>query len=342
MSNMQARAPRPAGNPKRTMTAQLRALRNTAMVMFAVFMILLLAFVWMVTAINKKPSAKSEGTTTTTTAQASGVQDSEVATTPEVTDTTPEPTTVAAHASYPEGTKLIALTFDDGPCQYTPEVLDALERNGVVATFFMLGQNVKDTDAAVIQRMLDLGCELGNHTWSHQILTKVDENGAYEELQKCDDALMEKVGQHATVIRPPTGAGLKNYGMYQYALDNKEYLVNWNASSCPSDWQEPALGDADYTAQYVIDHAIEYDMVLLHDSHKSTVESLDKMIAGLKEKGYVFVTVSQLLEATSDKIGIEEAHAAGWTAAVEAYPGGPVYGVRYEYQNDKFVFEDKP
>ncbi|MBO4928068.1 MAG: polysaccharide deacetylase family protein [Clostridiales bacterium] len=344
MSHMQYNSQRPtSGNPKRTMTAQLRALANTAAVLAAVFMILLVAFVWMVTSINKRSgSSDKEKETSVTTTTAANPESQTDNTSEEPPESTTEATTLAAHASYPEGTKLIALTFDDGPdATLTPQVLDALERNGVVATFFMIGQNVSGTDAAVIQRMLDLGCEIGNHTWSHQILTQVDENEAYDQLAKCDQALMEKVGQKATVIRPPTGAGLKQEGLFKYSVDNHEYVVNWNDSSCPQDWQAPALGDADYTAQYVIDHAIDGDMVLLHDSHKSTVESLDKMIAGLKEKGYVFVTVTQLLEARTEGLNMETATSKGWTTAVEAYPGGPLYGIRYAFSSEKMIFEKK-
>ena len=337
----------PSG-PKRSLNAQLRALSNTALSLLAVLMILLLAFVVMVNAINKRKSDKKSDTTTTTTiAEQSSDPSADVSadvTVPE--DTTTEATTEAtvpeAHATYPAGTKLIALTFDDGPCENTAQVLDTLEKHGIVATFFMLGQNVSGADPAILQRMLDLNCEIGNHTWSHTILSKVDADQAYEELRKCDEALMQKIGQKATVIRPPQGAGLTNTGLFKYALENKEYVINWNDASCPADWQKPAMGDAHYTAQHVIDNASEYDCVLLHDSHKSTADSLDEMITGLKEKGYVFVTVSQLLEATSDKIGIEDARAQGWTEAVEAYPGGPVYGVRYEYSSNKYVFGKKP
>ncbi|MBR5974132.1 MAG: polysaccharide deacetylase family protein [Clostridiales bacterium] len=347
MSHMNTQRPRPSsGNPKRTMTAQLRALANTTAVMAAIFMVLLVAFVWMVTAINKsssKDDTDSKETSATSSSAVANLSSDAGTTTPEPTDTTPPETSAAAHASYPEGTKLIALTFDDGPCDYTPQVLEALERNGVVATFFVIGQNVSGTDAAVLQKMLDLGCEIGNHTWSHQILTQVDEEGAYEQLSKCDAAIEEKVGQKATVIRPPTGAGLKQEGLFRYSVDNREYVVNWNDSSCPQDWQAPALGDADYTAQYVIDNAIDGDMVLLHDSHKSTVDSLDKMIAGLKEKGYVFVTVTQLLEARVGNLTMDEAAAKGWDTSklVQAYDGGPIYGIRYAFSSEKMIFEKK-
>ena len=345
MSYMPAKSPRTGGgNPKRTMTAQLRALGNTVAVLATVFMVLLVAFVWMVTAIKKKSNkAVIETTITTTTA---AITESE--TTPpetETTEPTTEATTTAEHASFPEGTKLIALTFDDGPDKYTSQVLDALEGNGIVATFFMIGQNISGADPALLQRMLDLNCEIGNHTWSHVSLRDSAYDVAYEELKKCDDALMSKIGQKATVIRPPTGQGLAQDALFQYSKDNHEYVVNWDDMSCPSDWQKPALGDADYTAQYVIDNSQDGVMVLLHDSHKSTAESLDKMIQGLKDKGYTFVTVSQLLEARSNSMGltVEKALSLGWKQELleEAYPGGPVYGVRYAYSSGKLMFEKR-
>ena len=342
MSYMSGKTP---VNPKRTMTAQLRALGNTVAVLATVFMVLLVAFVWMLTAISKQSKSKSKTETTATTTASESVSDTSLTEATETESETEATTSAAEHASFPEGTKLIALTFDDGPDKYTPQVLDALERNGIKATFFVIGSNVSGTDASVFQRMLDLGCEIGNHTWSHVSLRDSAYDVAYEELKKCDDALMAKIGQKATVIRPPTGQGLAQDALFQYSKDNHEYVVNWDDMSCPSDWQKPALGDADYTAQYVIDNAQDGVMVLLHDSHQSTADSLDKMIQGLKDKGYTFVTVSELLEARSNSMGltVDKALSLGWKQELleEAYPGGPVYGVRYAYSSGKMMFEKR-
>ena len=198
MSYMSGRPVRPSGsgNPKRTMTAQLRALGNTVAVLATICMVLLVAFVWMVTAINKqKKSNKTVDTTAATTSSAVQADSSSEPSDTLPPETTPESTPEAAHASFPEGTKLIALTFDDGPDKYTGQVLDALERNGVKATFYVIGSNVAGTDAAVFERMLSLGCEIGNHTWSHVSLRDSEYDVAYNELKKCDDALMEKIGE---------------------------------------------------------------------------------------------------------------------------------------------------
>jgi len=342
MSYMSGKTP---VNPKRTMTAQLRALGNTVAVLATVFMVLLVAFVWMLTAISKQSKSKSKTETSATTTVSESTSDTSATDTTETEPETEATTAPAEHASFPEGTKLIALTFDDGPDKYTTQVLDALDRNGIKATFFVIGSNVSGTDVSVFQRMLDLGCEIGNHTWSHVSLRDSAYDVAYEELKKCDDALMAKIGQKATVIRPPTGQGLAQDALFQYSKDNHEYVVNWDDISCPSDWKKPALGDADYTAQYVIDNAQDGVMVLLHDSHQSTADSLDKMIQGLKDKGYTFVTVTELLEARSNSMGltVDKALSLGWKKELleEAYPGGPVYGVRYAYSSGKMMFEKR-
>ena len=340
MSYMSGKTP---VNPKRTMTAQLRALGNTVAVLATVFMVLLVAFVWMLTAISKQSKSKSKTETTATTTVSESTSDTSATDTTETEPETEATTAPAEHASFPEGTKLIALTFDDGPDKCTPQILDTLEREGVVATFFMIGQNVSGTDAALLQRMESLGCELGNHTWAHKTLTKLSEEEAYEQLQKCDKAIEEKVGHKATVIRPPEGAGLLQDGLFKYSRDNKEYVVNWDDVSCPADWQKPARGDAEYTANHVVSNATDGVMVLLHDSYQSTADALPAIIQGLKDKGYTFVTVSQLLEARSAELGLtaDAAIAKGYDTSLvaEAYPGGPVYGVRYAYSASKMIFE---
>lgn len=330
----------------RTLNAQLRALANTALCLGAVFMVLLCTFVFLVTRIKAKDNdSKSEETTTVTTSatlmDTTPSTEATTTTTEAPTETTAAPT---AHASYPEGTKLIALTFDDGPCENTSKVLDVLEKNGVVATFFVLGGNINETYAKDLQRMLDLNCEIGNHTYGHTVLSKVDADQAYNELQKCDDALMKYIGQKATVIRPPQGAGLVNTGLFKYSLDNHEYVINWNDASTPADWQKPALGDAHYTAQYVVDNCTMSDCVLLHECHNSTTESLQEMIDGLKAKGYTFVTVSELLEARTANLTIDHAGSLGWDTSTlaEAYPGGPIYGIRYAYSCGELMFENGP
>ena len=102
---------------------------------------------------------------------------------------------------------MIALTFDDGPGEYTETLLDTVEKYNIHVTFFMLGQNVEGRESTV-QRMLKLGCEIGNHTWDHpsQTLPNMDLDSVIQEFQKTDDALVKACGQAATVCRAPYGA----------------------------------------------------------------------------------------------------------------------------------------
>lgn len=102
---------------------------------------------------------------------------------------------------------MIALTFDDGPGEYTETLLDTVEKYNIHVTFFMLGQNVEGRESTV-QRMLQLGCEIGNHTWDHpeQTLPNMDLDSVVQEFQKTDDELVKACGQAATVCRAPYGA----------------------------------------------------------------------------------------------------------------------------------------
>ena len=99
---------------------------------------------------------------------------------------------------------LIALTFDDGPGQYTDKLLDCLEENNAHATFFMLGQLVGQYPDEV-KRMVELGCEIGNHSWDHQDMLNLSIDDVIKEFGDTDQALIDACGQESTVIRPPYG-----------------------------------------------------------------------------------------------------------------------------------------
>ena len=102
---------------------------------------------------------------------------------------------------------MLALTFDDGPGQYTDELLDCLEQNNAHATFFMLGQNVSAYPDAP-KRMLELGCEVGSHSWDHTQLTTIDLDAVAKQFSDTDDALIQACGQAASVARAPYGDGM--------------------------------------------------------------------------------------------------------------------------------------
>ena len=193
---------------------------------------------------------------------------------------------------------VIALTFDDGPSNtLTPELLAVLEEKGVHVTFFMLGQMVLDADPAILKRMLADGDELGNHSYDHSIYTDLTEDEVRAELTKTNDAIFAATGAYPTVMRPPTGGS--NDTVLALSKEMNMPVANWSYESCPEDWLKDHQ-TPEFISQYVIDKAANGHIVLLHDIHSATVDSIAAMIDGLKAKGFRFATVSEMLAAQPD------------------------------------------
>lgn len=183
----------------------------------------------------------------------------------------------------------IALTFDDGPGEYTDELLDCLEQNNAHATFFMLGQNVVNWESTV-QRMVSLGCEIGNHTWDHpsQTLTNMAIEDVVTEFQKTDDALQQACGQTASVARAPYGAANQDI----YDAVQKPFFM-WSLDT--EDWKL-MNADADYDAVMNGD-LTDGSIILMHDIHEPSVQAALRLIPDLTAKGYKLMTVSELAAA---------------------------------------------
>lgn len=186
---------------------------------------------------------------------------------------------------------MIALTFDDGPGEYTETLLDTVEKYNIHVTFFMLGQNVEGREST-IQRMVKLGCEIGNHTWDHpeQTLPNMDLDSVMQEFQKTDDALVKACGQAPTVCRAPYGAITDE----QMSAVGKPFFM-WSTDSL--DWKLMDA-DADYN-QIMNDSSLgDGSVILMHDIHEPSVKcATEKLIPALIDQGYKLVTVSELAEA---------------------------------------------
>lgn len=186
------------------------------------------------------------------------------------------------------GKKLIALTFDDGPSVTTEAVLDKLEKYNIVASFFLVGENVTDKAKATIQRQLSLGCELCNHSWSHPSMNQMTSAAIKAEIQKTNDAIYNLVGVHPKFFRPPYIATSD----IMYEVIDLPFI---SGIGC-NDWEDSVT--AKERARILLDSAKDGDILLLHDSHGNTqtVDALDDVIKVLKDKGFTFVTVSELFE----------------------------------------------
>jgi peptidoglycan/xylan/chitin deacetylase (PgdA/CDA1 family) len=189
-----------------------------------------------------------------------------------------------AEAAPPRQTKLIALTFDDGPSAGTPEALDILAAKKVKATFFLRGDRAS-ADAATVKRIAKGGHAIGNHSYSHPDLTSLDAYGASVELGRTQAILAAQIGKVPTLARAPFGLtdDTTDSVMADYGLTN----VMWNAQA--EDWTDPAV---DQLVADILDRARPGGIILLHEEHENTRAALPRIIDGLRAQGYTFGTIS--------------------------------------------------
>lgn len=190
--------------------------------------------------------------------------------------------------------KVVALTFDDGPDgNTTPQALDILAKYKIKATFFVQGKNIAGNEA-ILKRMQSEGHEVGNHSWNHPILTKLSLEDAKKQLTDTEDAITKVLGKSSKLMRPPYGAisdDIRN------SLDLR--FIMWDVDSL--DWKSKNEAAILTEIQHqTSDGAI----ILMHDIHQPSVNSLPKVIEYLQEQGYSFVTVSELLNTRLKPHGI--------------------------------------
>ncbi len=190
----------------------------------------------------------------------------------------------------PQDKKVVALTFDDGPWEGTTnDTLYILDKYGVKATFFVVGQHVQ-TYPEIIKKVVRNGHALGNHTWSHRY-HGFSEAAAAKELDNTAAAIEKLTGAKTFLFRPP--GGILNNGLVSYAHKKGYVNVMWSADS-----QDYRSSSAAMTKS-VISQTKPGGVILLHDGggdRKNTVNALPKIIESLIEQGYSFVTLPELLE----------------------------------------------
>lgn len=182
-------------------------------------------------------------------------------------------------------TKMIALTFDDGPSEYTNRLLDILSINGAKATFYLVGSRI-DYFPDTIKKMDQLKMEFGNHTFNHKYLTNINAQEEYIQLNSVDEKLMNLVEKETKSIRPPGGKMDDKLSVYI----NKP-LILWSVD--PMDWSSK---NKELIAEHILEHAKDGDIILLHDLYETTVDAMEIVIPELKRQGYELVTVSKIAE----------------------------------------------
>ncbi len=183
----------------------------------------------------------------------------------------------------------VAITFDDGPHpQNTPRLLDILRARNVKATFYVIGRSV-DLYPQVVRRTVAEGHEMGNHSQTHRLLSKLSDSELREEMKSCADAVGRAAGVSMRTMRPPYGGLLQR----QRELVHAEFgypTILWAVD--PLDWKRP--GPAVVTSR-ILSNTTPGSIILAHDLHAQTVDAMPATIDGLLSRGFKFVTVSQLL-----------------------------------------------
>ncbi len=180
--------------------------------------------------------------------------------------------------------KTVAITFDDGPGAYTMELLEGLSERNVKATFFLLGEQIKQYPETV-KRMQEDGHCIGNHTYSHVNLSMLSETQAIQEIENTNQLIMEICGEKPAFLRPPFGACSSQI---REKLDMM--IVLWDVD--PLDW---TTKNVDAVVSQVVTNVSEDNIILLHDIYESSVDAALEIIDFLLEKGYEFVTVEELM-----------------------------------------------
>ena len=183
--------------------------------------------------------------------------------------------------------KVVALTFDDGPNPATTnQALDTLSKYGIKATFFVLGKNVSGNEE-ILKRMKADGHVIGNHSWSHPILSQLSLDEAKKQITDTEDVLTKVLGSSSKLMRPPYGAITDDI---RNSLDLS--FIMWDVDSL--DWKNKNEASILTEIQREVKNG---SIILMHDIHAETVNALPKVIDYLKGQGYDFITVPDLLDS---------------------------------------------
>jgi peptidoglycan/xylan/chitin deacetylase (PgdA/CDA1 family) len=200
----------------------------------------------------------------------------------------------------PRGSRQIALTYDDGPNDpHTLRLLEVLAKHGVQATFFLIGSYVQQRPD-LAREIVQAGHVVGNHTFTHPLLTFKSDAEIRQELSQCRHALQDAIGEHSNLFRPPFGG--RRPGVLRAARELGMKPIMWNVTGY--DWTAPP---AEVIERKVAKQIRGGDVILLHDGghnqmgadRSQTVIATDHLITRYKAEGYDFLTIPQMMVRNS-------------------------------------------
>jgi|GEM_PF-1228065 len=186
--------------------------------------------------------------------------------------------------------KIVALTFDDGPDKdITPQIIDELKRYNVKGTFFFEGDRIHQNEG-VVKKAFKFGNQIAGHSFSHPMFTKKSKEEIAREMTKTSNLINLSIGKNPVFFRPPYGDIDENTVKH---IDDNCRAIIWSLDTF--DWVKGT--SAAEIAKFVTDSTQPEDIVLMHSNSgkQETLKAVPLIIKGLKEKGYEFVTVSEML-----------------------------------------------
>lgn len=188
--------------------------------------------------------------------------------------------------------KVVSLTFDVNWAEKDnlPRILDVLDKYNIKGTFFVIGKWVNDSEenSDKLKRLSERGHEIGNHSYIHPMFTKINDSRIQDELKKTDEIIEKYTGEKTKLFRFPSGDYNKEC---LKRVRNLGYMaIQWNVDSV--DWKE--LG-ADVEYNRVMKGVKPGSIILFHNNAKYTPDNLDRIIKELKDQGYAFKPVGEMI-----------------------------------------------
>lgn len=184
---------------------------------------------------------------------------------------------------------MVALSFDDGPSQYTWDIVHTLQMHNARATFFVLGDRVATHQAAIEYTMANHN-EIASHSFSHANLVTLTDAQVIEQIRSVDTALQQQHGYTPALYRVPYGS--KDERVLDILKTEGKPVIGWSVD--PYDWN---VRDKDIIVNHVLSRVKDGDIILLHDIYEPTAQAVAELVPALLERGYQIVTVSELLQS---------------------------------------------
>jgi peptidoglycan/xylan/chitin deacetylase (PgdA/CDA1 family) len=185
--------------------------------------------------------------------------------------------------------KEVALTFDDGPTEFTPKFLDLLKEKQIKATFFCIGRQI-EKHPETFQRIIAEGHTIGNHTFSHSDTTGfLSASKMTEEIEKCDEIIFKTGNIKTLLYRPPFG--VTNPNIAKAIKKTHKVSIGWNVRSL-----DTVTTDEKKIYRNVTRNLKKGSIILLHDTSEKTYHVLENLLLFLKDKEYSVFTVDILIK----------------------------------------------